>query len=360
MLQVYIPRSNQKAEIILLNIHIRKFRRLFIALNCALLLISCDSEQTGPQISGQTMGTSYSVQWSDTSPSISTVELANLIDQRLAQINSLMSTYIPNSQLSEFNQSRETGWHKVDPELAKLITTALSISKQTEGAFDITVGPLVNLWGFGPSDTAFNFPTDTEINIAKRSIGYHHLEVRLDPPALNKKIIDLYIDLSAIAKGYAVDAVAQILNDNNLLNYMVEIGGEVKGMGIAPHGNPWRIGIETPSIQRGNIEQIVSLRDVGVATSGDYRNFIEHEGKRYSHTIDPRSGYPVSHNLGSATIIHESTAIADAWATAFMVLGAEKSHQLSTTNNLSGVLITRDGQNYTSTVFGEMQSYLAK
>ena len=306
------------------------------------------------------MGTSYSIQWSDTATSISIPELANQVEQRLARINSLMSTYIPNSQLSEFNQSHETGWHKVDPELAKLVAVALSISQQSEGAFDITVGPLVNLWGFGPGDATFNFPTDTEINIAMRSIGYKYLEARLDPPALNKKISDLYVDLSAIAKGYAVDAVAQILKENNFHNYMVEIGGEVKGRGVAPHGNPWRIGIETPNVQRGNIEQIVSLKDVGVATSGDYRNFIEHKGKRYSHTIDPRSGYPVSHNLGSATIIHESTAVADAWATAFMVLGAEKSYQLSKENNLSGVLITRDGVKYTSTVFGEMQSYLAK
>lgn len=342
------------------HLHIKKIPLLVIAFSCALLLVSCDSEQTGPQISGQTMGTSYSVQWSDTSPSFSTSELTNQIEQRLVRINLLMSTYIPNSQLSEFNQSRETGWHAVDEELATLVTTALLISKQSEGAFDITVGPLVNLWGFGPSDTSFTFPTDTEINIAKRSIGYKQLEARLDPPALNKKIVDLYVDLSAIAKGYTVDEITQILDEKNIVNYMVEIGGEVKAKGIAPHGNPWRIGIETPNIQRGGIEQVVSLKDVGVATSGDYRNFIEHQGKRYSHTIDPRSGYPVSHNLGSVTVIHESTAIADAWATAFMVLGAEKSYQLSKENNLSGVLITRNGDNYTSTVFGEMQSYLAK
>lgn len=306
------------------------------------------------------MGTSYSVQWSDTSTSISTSELKDLIELRLGRINSLMSTYIPNSQLSDFNQSRETGWHAVDSELAQLIELALSISKKSDGAFDITVGPLVNLWGFGPSETTFTFPTESEINIAKRSIGYQHLDVRIDPPALNKKVVNLYVDLSAIAKGYAVDELAQILNDNNILNYMVEIGGEVKGKGIAPHGNPWRIGIETPKFERGKIEKIISLQNVGVATSGDYRNFIEHEGKRYSHTIDPRNGYPVNHNLGSVTVLHQSTAIADAWATAFMVLGPKKSYRLATDYNLSGVLITREGSDYTSTTFGEMHSYLAQ
>ena len=339
---------------------LRKLSFILIALSSALLLISCGPKQTGPQISGETMGTSYSIQWSDASIPIATSELKNLIEQRLVHINSLLSTYIADSQLSKFNQSREQGWHEVDLELAQLVAIALSISHQSDGAFDITVGPLVNLWGFGASNASFSFPTDSEITIAKRSIGYQHLAVRLDLPALNKKVADLYVDLSAIAKGYAVDAVAQILEDNNILNYMVEIGGEVKGHGIAPHGNPWRIGIETPNFQRGNIEQIVSLKNVSVATSGDYRNFIEHQGKRYSHTIDPHSGYPVSHNLGSATVIHQSTAIADAWATAFMVLGAEKSYLLSQENHLSGVLITRDGTNYTSTVFGEMQSYLTK
>ncbi len=340
--------------------HFKKLTLILITLSCVLFVIGCEAEKTGPQITGSTMGTSYSVQWSDVSISISTSELKDLIERRLDQINSLMSTYIPNSQLSNFNQSRETGWHAIDGELAQLVALALSISKKSDEAFDITVGPLVNLWGFGPSETTFTFPTDTEINIAKRSIGYQNLEVRIDPPAINKKVADLYVDLSAIAKGYAVDEVAQILDDHNILNYMVEIGGEIKGKGVAPHGTPWRIGIETPNFERGKIEKIISLGDVGVATSGDYRNFIEYEGKHYSHTIDPRSGYPADHHLESVTVIHESTAIADAWATAFMVLGPKKSIQLSNTNNLSGVLITRDNDNYVSTVFGEMQSYLAK
>ena len=337
---------------------VTKFSFLILSICIALLLTSCDSKQSGAQISGQTMGTSYSVQWSDTSTTISISELSDLIQQRLDRINSLMSTYIPNSQLSGFNQSREIGWHAVDEELAKLVELSLSISRLTDGAFDITVGPLVNLWGFGPTNTNFTFPTDTEINIAKRSIGYKNLLVRLDPPALNKNVVDLYVDLSAIAKGYAVDEVAKILDDHNILNYMVEIGGEVKGVGLAHHGNPWRIGVETPNLARGKIEKIISLNNIGVATSGDYRNFIEHEGKRYSHTIDPRNGYPVSHNLGSVTVLHESTAVADAWATAFMVLGPEKSYHLSEKNDLSGVLITRENNQFTSTVFGEMQSYL--
>ena len=334
------------------------FLSLSLYLCIVLLLISCSSDKSGPQITGSTMGTSYSVQWSDDSIATSVTELKQNIEQRLERINSLMSTYLPSSQLSDFNQSRETGWHAVDIELAELVNRALSISQQTNGAFDITIGPLVNLWGFGPSETNFTFPSDTEINIAKRSIGYQHLEVRIDPPALNKKLADLYVDLSAIAKGYAVDEIAKLMDVEGIDNYMVEVGGEVKGKGIATHGKPWRIGIETPNIQRGGVEEIISLKDAGIATSGDYRNFIEHNGKRYPHTIDPNTGYPIDHNLGSVTVIHNSTAIADAWATAFMVLGPEVSLNLATKNKLTGMLITRNATEYTSTEFGRMKFYL--
>lgn len=342
------------------NLTLKKLQLLLLIISCFLLLASCDTEPDGPQILGQTMGTTYSIQWSDQSLPVSSKGLKALIEQRLEHINSLMSTYIDDSQLSQFNQSRENGWHAVDLELAQLVKEALRISELSNGAFDITVGPLVNLWGFGPNHVNFSFPTETEIQIALRSTGYQHLDVRLDPPALNKKLPDLYVDLSAIAKGYAVDSVAELLKEHQIKNFMVEIGGEVKGQGIAPHGNPWRIGIETPSVQRGNIEQIISLADMGVATSGDYRNFIEHEGQRYSHTIDPRNGYPVKHNLGSVTVLNASTATADAWTTTFMVLGPEQSLQLAKANALSGVLITRQGTNYVSTVFGEMPAYLAK
>ena len=332
-----------------------------VGLTSAILLFSaCSSEPPGPQITGLTMGTSYSVQWTELPDDVKPVKIKEKIETCLGDINDLMSTYIRHSQLSGFNLSRETGWHAVEPELANLVTTALKISKKSRGAFDVTVGPLVNLWGFGPSETEFALPTQTEINIAKRSVGYQHLQARLQPAALNKKLIDLYVDLSAIAKGYAVDEIAKILDSENIEHYMVEIGGEVKGIGLAPHGEPWRIGIETPQVQHGNIEAILSLDNVGVATSGDYRNVIEHDGKTYSHTIDPRTGYPVKHNLGSVTVIHESVAIADAWATAFLVLGPAKSYRIAQQEQLAIFLITREGRQYKSTASDAMKKYLVQ
>ena len=335
-------------------IRIRNFLMCFLA---ALFISACESEHTGPQLTGLTMGTSYSIQWTDNNLNIDQNALSSEVEARLERINALMSTYIADSELSQINQSRDTGWHAVDIELATLVEQALTICQQSKGAFDVTVGPLVNLWGFGANDANFQFPNATEINIAMRSIGCQHLDVRLSPPAINKHLSEIYVDLSAIAKGYAVDQLAVILDNHKLNNYMVEIGGEVKAKGVAPHGNPWRIGIETPQAQRSHIEAIISLQDIAVATSGDYRNYFEHEGQRYSHTIDPLNGYPVKHQLASVTVLHESTAMADAWATAFMVLGANESLRLSEIHGLSGLLITRDNDQYQSTSFGNMKNY---
>jgi thiamine biosynthesis lipoprotein len=345
------------------NCLIHTFHRLYyfiLLLSSVLIVSACSDKPTGPQIIGSTMGTSYSIQWSDSSAKVSKEAISHEVALRLEEINALMSTYIPSSQLSQFNQSRDIGWHAVDVELASLIQQALTICQQSAGAFDITVGPLVNLWGFGANDASFQFPSTTEIDITMRSIGCQHIDTRLTPPAINKKLADIYVDLSAIAKGYAVDELAKILDAHQLKHYMVEIGGEVKAKGIAPHGSPWRIGIETPHPQRGSIEGVISLSNFAVATSGDYRNYFEHEGQRYSHTIDPITGYPIKHQLASVTILNESTAIADAWATAFMVLGANKSLKLAKTLNLSGLLITRHGTTYETTRFGEMSHHISE
>lgn len=334
-------------------------QKILLALLIVFLFNGCNRSTTNPQLTGLTMGTQYSVQWRKLPDSVDPRTIKNRVETRLQDINDLMSTYLPHSQLNGFNRSRETGWHAVEPELAELVHIALNISKQSNGAFDITVGPLVSLWGFGPTETEFSFPSSTEIRIAKRSIGYHHVQARLNPAALNKKLGDVVLDLSAIAKGYAVDQIAEILDAENVEHYMVEVGGEVKGKGLAPHGKPWRIGIETPDTQRGNIEAVVSLDNVGVATSGDYRNFIEHEGKRYSHAIDPRTGYPVKHYLRSVTVIHESVALADAWATAFLVLGADKAYKLAQQKDMAILLITQQDKILKTTASDAMKKYIS-
>ncbi len=336
------------------------FTPQYIVLATVLMLSACDSNDTGPQLTGTTMGTGYTIQWTEIPDSVDILQLQESIETRLEELNDLMSTYLTHSQLSGFNRSRETGWHSVEPELAELTLVALEISRQSEGAFDVTVGPLVNIWGFGPDETEFSFPTQTEIDIAKRSVGYRNLQARLEPAALNKQIIDLHVDLSAIAKGYAVDQIAEILDRNRLQHYMIEIGGEVKGKGVAPHGEAWRIGIEAPQARQGNVEAIISLNNVSVATSGNYRNFFEHEGVTYSHTINPVSGYPVKHNLASATVIHESAAMADAWATACMVMGPQKTYEIAQRKKLAVFLITQEDAQYKTTVSEKMKEYIVQ
>ena len=320
------------------------------------LISACSIDQQQPQILGNTMGTTYSVQWHP--QNISASQLKQAIETRLIEINQVMSTYDSQSQLSQFNASREIGWHAVDSSLAAIVLEAQDIHQKSFGAFDVSVGPLVNLWGFGPDQTEFSLPTPTEINIAMRSVGSQYLQARLQPPALNKNIKDLYVDLSAIAKGYGVDEIARIMDQAGVENYMVEVGGEVKCKGVGYHGDPWRIGIETPNILRGEIEQILSLDNIAVATSGDYRNFFEHEEQIYSHTINPQTGYPVQHNLGSVTVAHTSAAIADAWATALLVLGPAQALEVAAQQELAILLITREQKGYKTTINSYMQDYL--
>ena len=326
---------------------------------CVLLLLSaCDKDSRGPQVSGETMGTSYSMQWhsEDESLHIKTIRLA--AEKRLVEINQLMSTYIPDSQLSLYNAQDHSGWFAANPELISVLDDAYNVSQASNGAFDITIGPLVNLWGFGPKLEGFSFPSETEVRIAKLTLGWDRIRTQQQPPAIFKPAENIYVDLSAIAKGYAVDQLALLLENFGIENYMVEIGGEIKASGIAEHGAAWRIGIETPMHAGRGMEAVIALNNLGVATSGDYRNYFEHEGKSYSHTIDPRTGYPVKHNLASVTVLHESTTVADAWATALLVLGPQEAYAYAEENDLAILLITREEHGYVKTFSSRMRPFV--
>lgn len=322
------------------------------------LFAGCSTENDSDQLRGFTMGTTYSIRFNDLDKDINLEQLQLSIDQRLTLINQQMSTYLAESELSLFNQSNNKDWFAVSKELALLIEQAKNISQKSEGAFDVTVGPLVNLWGFGPHEGEFLVPSEQQIQQSRQRIGYQHLDYQINPPVIKKSITGLYVDLSAIAKGYAVDELVKILDAHKIKNYLVEIGGEVKTRGTAAHGSAWRIGVETPAGERAGIEAIISLPGQGMATSGDYRNYYEHAGKRYSHTIDPRTGYPVEHHLASVTVIHESVAYADGWATAFMVLGPNKTLELSNRLQLATLLITREGNQFKLTANDVMKQYL--
>jgi thiamine biosynthesis lipoprotein len=235
----------------------------------------------------------------------------------------------------------------VDSELAGLVARAQSFSELSDGAFDVTVGPLVNLWGFGPDAHPFRIPDQQTIEETRSRVGHDKLDVRDQPPALRKAHPELYVDLSAIAKGYGVDQIAGLLDRLGVTAYLAEIGGELKAKGTKSGDQPWRIAIERPDATSRTVYRIVALEDDAMATSGDYRNFYEQDGRIYSHTIDPGTGRPVAHALASVTVITEDCATADALATTFLVLGPERGLSLAESLDVGAFFVTRAGDDYT-------------
>lgn len=291
-------------------------------------------------IRGETMGTTYSVkvfdppEWGD--------EIRFEIESELRSVNDQMSTYLSSSEISRFNRSESTDWFDVSAETALVVETGQQISRATDGAFDVTVLPLVNAWSFGPESRENRPPAEDVIESTRKRIGFERLHVRTEPPALRKDDPALEVDLSAIAKGHGVDRVVELLVDAGAANVFVEIGGEVRATGDKA-GVPWRIGIQRPDAVSDAILVPYPLVDRAVATSGDYRNRFESEGKEYSHTIDPKTGRPATHRIASVTVGAADCMRADGWATAIGVLGRESGLAVARGEGLDVLLISRDG-----------------
>lgn len=310
--------------------------RRFIAQCCTLgfflLFFGCQKEEIVPfSFTGKTMGTTYSIKYIY-EKDLGT-ELQKEVDDRLIEINKAVSTYDPKSEISELNQNNITE-RKIylSTDLFVPLEDAFLMAQKTKGVFDPTIGPLVNLWGFGPEGEK-KVPTAEEIEVAKARVGYN--KIILDPQdfTIVKKIDtkDIYLDLSATAKGYAVDQIATLLDKKNIKDYMVEIGGELRVAGMKGD-QPWKIAVETPDPNAMNksIQKVLNITNVGMATSGNYRNFFEENGKRFSHTIDFHTGKPVEWIMASVTVLHPTSCMkADTWATALMALGPEKAMEVA-------------------------------
>ena len=325
------------------------------------LVVGCErsvDEKELISFTGSTMGTTYSVKFTvNTDLSFNTSFVKGNVDSVLAEVNRQMSTYIPDSEISTFNSSRDTGWFNISADFARVLTAANEVSKQSGGAFDITVSPLINLWGFGPQIHENEIPSDADILESKKFVGYWNLEVDTVNNRIKKSIPELTIDLSAIAKGYGVDKVAEYLEDRGFKNYMVEIGGEVRTKGHPATASEWKIGISTPDNNFG-IQSVLHLNDISVATSGDYRNYFEKDGVRYSHTIDPNTGKPITHNLASVSVIHPSCMYADAYATAMSVMGADKAMEFAEKNGLDIYLLKKEAEEFVEGQTRGMDKYL--
>ncbi|MGI9320901.1 MAG: FAD:protein FMN transferase [Thiogranum sp.] len=337
-------------------------RAMALLISIVWLLSACQSgtqERALTTLQGATMGTTYTVKMVELQPGLKPDGIQAEIDVTLEEINLQMSTYLEDSELSRFNRSQVTDWVEVSQALADVLHQARHISTLTDGAFDVTVGPLVNLWGFGPSPGDDQVPSEQAIHEVGKRVGYRGLQVRSSPPAIKKDRPDLYVDLSAIAKGYAVDAVTEYLQALGIDNYMVEIGGEIQAKGHNARGALWRIAIEKPSTASRSVHTVIELDDVGMATSGDYRNYFETAGRRYSHTIDPVSGRPVTHKLASVTVAHTSTMQADAMATALMVLGPDAGYRFAEQHELAVFFIVKGEDGFYDKASTAFRRYLA-
>lgn len=296
-------------------------------------------------MSGRTMGTTYNVKYRPTPNTPTVKDLQIEVDTLLAEINHTMSTYDPESELSRFNRLRTTEWVPASASLRDVLKAALEIGAQSDGAFDITVGPLVNLWGFGPDVHPDRIPLDRDIAAARMRSGLAKITLSESQPAIRKHRPDMFLDLSGIAKGYGVDRVAELMTAHGIEHYMVEIGGEIRVRGLKEQDTPWRIAIEKPLSGERSVHTMLALSDIALATSGNYRNFFEIAGRRYSHTIDPATGWPVDNHLVSVTVLADTSMRADAWATAFQVLGPERGMAIAERINLPVLFVVeRNGQ----------------
>lgn len=339
-----------------------KLKLIAILFLSTFLLMGCGKEPQQISLEGKTMGTRYHIKYIDKQvsklPKAESVKKE--IDTLLVGVNNAMSTYQKDSEISLFNQSKEINKpFDISNDFAKVVKKAFELNKVTQGALDITVGPLVNLWGFGPDKRLNRVPTPEQIAEASQAVGIDKIAVlgTQDAYQLIKKQPNVYIDTSSIAKGFGVDKLAEYLEQLGINDYLVEIGGEIRAKGKNLQQVDWNIAIEKPTFAQGKaVELIVPISNLGMATSGNYRNYFEDKnGKRLSHIIDPKVLQPISHNLASITVLAETSMKADGLATGLFVLGPEKALEIAEQEKLAVFLIIKKDNDYETKMSSEFK-----
>lgn len=311
------------------------------------LLCSCASFDTSrvETLSGEAMGTTWTVKFVDSKKSLQTDDLQSGIQQQLDTVDAQMSTWKPDSDLSRFNNAAAGSWQTLPAELFGVLEKSLRLAHDTDGAYDPTVGPLVNLWGFGPGPKTRTTPDAKSLAAARARVGWQQIE--LDPATLRaKQAGHVSVDLSSIAPGFAVDQIARYLKKRGIQNFLIEHGGELRAHGHRPGGKGWRVGIEQPD-SADSVAMVVVLNNQASGSSGDYRKFYELDGKRYSHHIDPRTGAPVTHELASVTVIAEDAVQADSTAAALSILGPEAGFSYAEKNHIAALFLVRSKTGFT-------------
>jgi thiamine biosynthesis lipoprotein len=333
---------------------------VLLAISISGCFPSNDSAKKELLLQGHTMGTTYNVKVIATVEQVEALQLQQKIDAVLEQVNQEMSTYIPDSEISRFNKSQSTEPIEISTGFARVLSESIRLGEISGGKLDVTVGPLVNLWGFGPEHRPETVPSNEILANTRARVGLKNLH--LNGNQLSKDIPNLYIDLSTIAKGYGVDVVAELIETNGITNYLVEIGGEMRLKGFKHTGELWAIAIEKPILDPSGaqraVHQVVIPKDNAVATSGDYRNYFEADGQRFSHIIDPATGKPIVHNLVSVTVITPSSMTADGLSTTLMVMGAEQGMKFAVENDLAALFISKTEHGFSEQFTVKFKQYL--
>jgi len=322
-------------------------------------LAACSGEEPAKVValSGNTMGTTYNITAVGIPDTVSKNRLSSAVETILADVNAKMSNWDKASEVSLLNASDASRPVSVSADFMTVMTAADDIHALSDGMFDVTLGPLIELWGFGSRKPEDQIPADADIENALTFVGQTRvLTLDRGTSTISKSDPKVGVNLSAIAKGFGIDAVAAGLKKLGIDNYLVEIGGDLVTAGHNQHGEAWRIGIEKPEPGEKAVELIVKLAGKGLATSGDYRNFVEHEGMRYSHIINPVTGRPITHRTTSVTVVAENAMIADAWATAMLVLGAERGLKIAEANKIAIYVISRKKNGNAGAYVTEMSS----
>ncbi|CAH6661331.1 FAD:protein FMN transferase ApbE [Pseudocitrobacter vendiensis] len=334
--------------------------------SAALLLAGCDNasttaplNETATVLEGKTMGTFWRVSVVDIDKKRAD-ELREKIQTQLDGDDQLLSTWKNDSALMRFNISSSTVPWPVTEAMADIVTESLRIGQKTRGAMDITVGPLVNLWGFGPDKQPVSTPTQEQIDTAKAKTGLQHLTVinTAGRQYLQKDLPELYVDLSTVGEGYAADHLARLMGMEGISRYLVSVGGALSSRGMNAEGRPWRVAIQKPTDKENAVQAIVDINGHGISTSGSYRNYYELDGQRISHVIDPQTGRPITHKLVSVTVIAPTALEADAWDTGLMVLGPEKAKEVVREQGLAVYMIMKEGDNFTTWMSPQFKAFL--
>jgi thiamine biosynthesis lipoprotein len=327
-------------------------------------LVGCEkpvAERPMVEIHGRTMGTFYGVKVVGDFPG-GQQALQTQVDSLLKHYNDEISTYDPNSSLSKFNQQQTSTPFPVSQEMADIVISALRVGQRTQGVLDVTIGPLVNLWGFGPDKRPIKTPTEEQITAARQRVGIQHLhvDVSADHAALRKDVPNIYVDLSTIGEGFGADKVAEFLESRGVHNYLVEIAGASRSRGVNAKGDPWKLAIQKPTDELDEVQAIIKPDGRAISTSGSYRNYYELDGKRYSHIIDPATGKPITHRLVSATVITPTALEADGLDTALMVMGPEKAMAFAKQQRLAVYLVIKTDKGFKAEYSESFEPYLVK